>query len=186
MSRQSVTGLVLAGGKGSRMGGVDKGLVDWRGRPLVAHVIERLAPQVDRILISANRNRERYEAFGHAVVADCLSDFGGPLAGLQAAFAVCETPLLATVPCDAPRLPQDLVARLLAGLGSADIAVAASPDGMEPTFLLCRRTLAPALEAWLAEGGRKVAAWLLAMNAVVVPFADQAAFVNLNRPEDLA
>jgi molybdopterin-guanine dinucleotide biosynthesis protein A len=187
MRRESVTGLILAGGRGSRLGGADKGLIEWRGRPLVAHAVERLAPQVDSLLISANRNRERYQALGHPVVADRADDFGGPLAGVQAGLAVCETPLLVTVPCDAPNLPPDLVTRLLAALAdNAAVAVAATDDGLQPTFLLCRRALAPALDAWLAGGGHKVADWLRAMNAAVVAFADATAFANFNTPADLA
>jgi len=187
MRPEPVTGLILAGGRGSRLGGADKGLVEWHGRPLVAHVIERLAPQIASLAISANRNRERYQAFCNLVVADRLDDFAGPLAGLQAGLAACTTPLLATVPCDAPRLPLDLIARL--GKALADdtaVAVATTADGLQPTFLLCRRSVAPALDDWLADGGRKVADWLQAMNAAVVPFEDAAAFVNFNTPADLA
>lgn len=182
-----ITGLVLAGGQGSRLGGLDKGLVEWRGRPLVANAIERLAPQVDHVLISANRNRERYEAFGHPVIADSLAGYAGPLAGLQAGLAACTTPLLVTVPCDAPLLPVDLVAQLLAALETegANVAVAATGGKFQPTFLLCRRLLLPALDAWLAGGNRKVANWLREMKAAVVPFADEAAFANFNTPEDL-
>jgi molybdopterin-guanine dinucleotide biosynthesis protein A len=188
MRPQRITGLVLAGGRGSRLGGVDKGLVEWRGRPLVAHAIERLAPQVDRVLISANRNREPYEAFGHPVIADSLADYAGPLAGLQAGLAACTTPLLATVPCDAPGLPFDLVARLLAALeaDNASVAVAQTQGKFQPTFLLCRRELSAALDAWLAGDNRKVADWLRQMGAIAVPFADEAAFANFNTPEDLA
>jgi molybdenum cofactor guanylyltransferase len=188
MSREPVTGLVLAGGRGSRLGGVDKGWIEWRGRPLAAHAIERLAPQVDHLLISANRNRERYRALGHAVIADRVADYGGPLAGLQAGLAACTTPLLATVPCDAPWLPLDLVARLYAALaaGNTLVAVAETQGRWQPTFLLCRRSAAPALDDWLAEGKRKVADWLRNMNAVAVPFADETAFANFNTPEDLA
>jgi molybdenum cofactor guanylyltransferase len=188
MSAGRITGLVLAGGQGSRLGGLDKGLVVWRGRPLIAHVIERFSPQVDGLLISANRNRERYAEFGQPVLADRIEGYAGPLAGLQAGLAACPTPLLAMVPCDAPRLPLDLVARLDEALSaeSAAAAVAASEGKFQPTFLLCRRKLAPNLDTWLAAGGRKMADWLRAVGAVAVPFADTGAFVNFNRPEDLA
>jgi molybdopterin-guanine dinucleotide biosynthesis protein A len=188
MKRERITGLILAGGRGSRLGGLDKGLVKWHGRPLVAHAIEHLAPQVGRVLISANRNRERYEAFGHPVIADTLADYAGPLAGLQAGLAACTTPLLVTVPCDAPALPPDLVDRLLAALeaGNARVAVVETQGKFQPTFLLCRQELSAALDAWLAGGNRKVADWLRQMGAIAVPFADEAAFANFNTPEDLA
>ena len=188
MNAGRITGLVLAGGQGSRLGGSDKGLVPWRGRPLIEHVIERLSPQVDGLLISANRNRERYAEFGHPVLADRIEGYAGPLAGLQAGLATCPTPLLAMVPCDAPLLPLDLVARLDAVLSAenAAAAVATTEGRFQPTFLLCRRELAPALDAWLAANGRKMADWLREVGAVAVPFADAGAFVNFNRPEDLA
>ena len=185
--KAGITGLILAGGRGSRLGGVDKGLVDWRGRPLIAHVMERLRPQVDRILISANRNQQRYAAFG-PVVADRTNDFAGPLAGLQAGLAACTTPLLVCVPCDAPGLPLDLVFRLFTALtgNGADIAVAQTVDGLQPTFLLCRSEIAAKLDAWLTSGRRKVADWLDEVQAAHVAFADAAPFANFNTPEDLA
>jgi molybdopterin-guanine dinucleotide biosynthesis protein A len=187
MRPEPVTGLVLAGGRGSRLGGIDKGLAPWHGRPLAEHVIERLIPQVDRLMISANRNRERYLTYGYPVIADRLPDFGGPLAGLQAGLAACVTPLLVTAPCDAPHLPLDLVARLLTGLeaSAAEVAVASTGDGLQPTFLLCRTSARQSLDAWLAAGGRKVAEWLQTRKAVTVPFADDGAFANFNTPADL-
>jgi len=188
MKPVGITGLVLAGGRGKRLGGADKGWVDWRGRPLVTYAIERLAPQVAGLLISANRNRERYETLGHPVVADRTPDYDGPLAGLQAGLGACMTPLLATVPCDAPRLPLDLVARLHAAIeaADADVAVASTRDGWQPTFLLCRCSVKAALDVWLAAGGRKAFDWLRTMKAIEVPFAEQEAFVNFNTPADLA
>jgi molybdopterin-guanine dinucleotide biosynthesis protein A len=185
MMRPSVTGLILAGGQGSRMGGVDKGLIEWQGRPLVLHVAQRLAPQVDRLMISANRNLERYSSFGWAVVADRTMGYDGPLAGLDAGLGACTTPLLAMVPCDAPHLPLDLVARLHSALGNGLAAVAASADGLQPAFLLCRREAAPRLADWLAGGQRKLAGWLTEIGATIVPFTDTAAFANFNTPEDL-
>lgn len=185
--RPGITGLVLAGGQGSRLGGQDKGLADWRGRPLVAHVLERLAPQVDRLLISANRNREIYARLGHPVVADTCPGYAGPLAGLQAGLAACATPLLAMVPCDAPRLPDDLVARLNDALATSTQTAAVAETGgrLQPTFLLCRRDLLPSLEACLAAGQRKLGAWLAEAGAVRVPF-DEEGFANFNTPEDFA
>jgi molybdopterin-guanine dinucleotide biosynthesis protein A len=131
VTRQDITGVILAGGEGRRLGGVDKGLQELRGRPMVQWVLERLAPQVDTVLISANRNLQRYAAFGCPVLPDRIPDFAGPLAGLHAALTQAATPLVATVPCDSPFLPADLVARLHAALmaDQAELAVARAGTG---------------------------------------------------------
>lgn len=181
------TGLILAGGQGQRMGGVDKGLQLFQGRPLVAHVLDRIAPQVDQLLISANRNPEAYAAFGHQILSDVIDGYIGPLAGLQAGLRACRTPLLATVPCDAPRLPTDLVARLRAALdlSGAPVAVACTADGVQPVFLLCHRGALSSLENFLGAGHRGVSAWAASLNATRVSFADSAAFANINTPEEL-
>lgn len=181
-----ITGLILAGGEGRRVGGSDKGLLDYQGKPLVAHVIERLAPQVDALLISANRNLDDYLDFGYPVVTDASAERLGPLAGIAAGLRACETPWLVVCPCDCPHLPLDLVTRLLDGVGSAPLAIAATSDGTQPTFMLCRRELLPALDAWLAAGERKVMGWCRAQGAVEVGFPDAAAFRNLNTLNDLA
>jgi molybdopterin-guanine dinucleotide biosynthesis protein A len=188
MNHDGITGVVLAGGLGRRMGGVDKGLQELDGRPLVSWVIERLAPQVDELLLNANRNAERYAAFGHAVVADRIDGFAGPLAGLHAALSVARHPLVATAPCDSPFLPTDLVARLHAALddSGADLAVARSLGRVQPVFCLCRRTALPALSAHLAAGGRRIERWFCSLPLVEVSFEDQpAAFANINSVEDL-
>lgn len=184
-----ITGIVLAGGRGRRMGGADKGLLPLKGRPLVAHVAERLAPQVGSLLINANRNRDDYARLGWPVIEDLLPGQAGPLAGLQAGLAACATPWLAAVPCDAPRLPADLVPRLAAALAQRPGALAAAPfaDGrLQSAFLLCRRECLPPLAGFLAAGGRKLEDWLRSVAVVEVPFADGAAFANLNTPEELA
>jgi molybdenum cofactor guanylyltransferase len=180
-----ITGLVLAGGEGRRVGGADKGLLDYQGKPLVAHVIERLAPQVDTLLISANRNLDDYLDFGYPVVTDDSSERLGPLAGIAAGLHACTTPWLVVCPCDCPHLPVDLVAQLMAGVGNAQIAIAKTQDGTQPTFMLCRRELLSLLEAWLAAGERKVMAWCRNQGAVEVLFPDAAAFANFNTPSDL-
>lgn len=167
------------------MGGADKGLLPYRGRPLVAHVIERLAPQMDALLISANRNLDVYRAFGHPVLMDDTTDFLGPLAGLRAGLAACTTPWLVCCPCDCPALPADLVARLLAAAGGVPLAVATVDGRMQPTFQLCRRDLLPALDAFLAAGNRRVGGWCREMGAVEVSFPDANAFRNMNNPSDL-
>ncbi len=185
----AVTGLVLAGGQGSRMGGVDKGLAPFRGRPMVAHVLERLAPQVDEILVNANRNPEAYAAFGHRVIADEIPGFAGPLAGFERGLAHARGELVATVPCDSPFLPPDLVPRLRAALESAgaDLAVARTGTQAHPVFCLMRRTVHASLERFLASGQRKIDRWYAALAVVEVAFDDEAqAFANINTRDELA
>lgn len=182
-----VTGLILAGGLARRMGGGDKGLRMFRGKPMVAHAIERLAPQVEALVINANQNREAYAALGYPVIADAIAGFAGPLAGLHAGLSRCTTPLMVTAPCDSPFLPLDLVASLKAALEKADaqLAVAQCEGRAQPVFVLCRREVLDSLNAFLAGGGRKIDAWYAALKVVEVPFADAAAFANINTPEEL-
>lgn len=189
MTALQVTGVVLAGGLGRRMGGVDKGLQMLDSRPLVAHIIERLRPQVGPLLINANRNAEVYARFGCPVVADAVPDFAGPLAGLHAALAAAQTPLVATVPCDSPFLPVDLVARLAEALenAQASIAVARTSDQVHPVFCLCRRDVLEHLTDYLARGERRFASWYATLPTIEVAFDDQpAAFENINTAEQLA
>ena len=183
-----ITGVILAGGRGRRMGGVDKGLQELCGRPLVAWVIERFGPQVDELLINANQNGDRYAVFGHRVLTDQISDFAGPLAGLQAALLGATHSLLATAPCDSPFLPSDLVLRLLQALttSGADLAVARTFDQLQPVFCLCRRDVLPSLSEYLENGGRRVDRWHATLQVVEVAFDDQAeAFENINNCEEL-
>jgi molybdopterin-guanine dinucleotide biosynthesis protein A len=184
-----ITGLVLAGGQGRRMGSVDKGLQDFRGRPLVGWVLDRLAPQVGSVLISANRNLPRYAAFGHPVLADRLGGFAGPLAGLQAALSQAPTPLLVTAPCDSPLLPADLVARLHDALVAqqAELAVACAGGRAHRAFCLLRCELLPRLDAFLASGERRIGLWHASLNVTEVDFSDEAvAFSNINTVDELA
>jgi molybdopterin-guanine dinucleotide biosynthesis protein A len=184
-----VTGLVLAGGQGSRMGGVDKGLAPFRGRPLVAHVIERLAPQVDEILVNANRNPEAYAGFGHRVVADEIPGFAGPLAGFERGLAHARGKLVATVPCDSPFLPADLVSRLRAALEAANAEIAVAKTGVQshPVFCLMRRGVHASLADFLASGQRKIDKWYAALAVVEVAFDDEPeAFANINTRDELA
>lgn len=183
-----ITGVILAGGLGRRMGGIDKGLQELRGQPMVHWVVERLAPQVDELLINANQNGERYAAFGHRVVPDQIPDFAGPLAGLHAALSAATHPLVATAPCDSPFLPADLIARLFAALtaAQADLAVARTFDQPHPVFCLCKREVLPHLTEFLASGGRKIDRWYSTLNIVEVAFDDEAdAFENINTREEL-
>ncbi len=184
----AITGVILAGGKGRRMGGADKGLQLLLGRPLVQWVLERLRPQVEQVVISANRNFERYRELGCPVVTDLTPGYAGPLAGLQAAMEGAVTPLVLTVPCDSPRLPADLASRLLEALESAssDLAVPRAGDRAHRAFCLVRRELLPQLDAFLAGGGRKLGLWYESLNAVEVDFDDQAAaFDNINSLAEL-
>jgi molybdenum cofactor guanylyltransferase len=188
MRTRGVTGVVLAGGQGRRMGSIDKGLVLLQGRPMVQHVLERLRPQVDEILINANQHRADYEAFGHAVFPDAIAGFAGPLAGLQVGLAQAKRPLVATVPCDSPFLPADLVSRLAGALEArgADLAVARTFEQPHPVFALVRRTVLPHLTRFLEEGGRKIDAWYATLSTVEVRFDDEAdAFRNINTPDEL-
>ena len=188
MAGPAITGLVLAGGMGRRMGSVDKGLLELHGRPLAAWVIERLRPQVDHLLISANQNIERYAAFGHRVVEDDIPGYAGPLAGLHAGLTAATTPLIATAPCDSPFLPDDLVFRLLAALtaSGAGLAVARTFDQPHPVFSLCRREVLPSLTHFLSAGERKVHRWHATLEVVEVAFDDEAgAFENINTHEEL-
>ena len=185
---KGVTGIVLAGGQGRRMGGVDKGLVALGGRPMIARVLERFAPQVDEVLINANQNAERYRAFGHPVIADEVGGFAGPLAGLHAGMTRAAHPLVATVPCDSPFLPGDLVARLAAALAArgVQLAVARTFDQPHPVFCLVRRDVLPHLDAFLRGGGRKIDAWYATLAVAEVAFDDEAhAFRNINTAGEL-
>ena len=185
---ERITGVILAGGQGRRMGTIDKGLVPLNGRPMVAHVLDRLRPQVDEILINANQHRAEYEAFGHPVLVDAIGGFAGPLAGLHVALAHASFARVATVPCDSPFLPADLIARLSAALhgSEADLAVARTFDQPHPVFALVRKTVLPHLTQFLESGGRKIDAWYATLKTVEVAFDDEAeAFRNINTTDEL-
>lgn len=192
MSPADITGLVLAGGQGSRMGGTDKGLVEWRGLPLARHALDRLRPQVGCVAINANRNTATYAAWQVPVWPDADNRFPGPLAGLLAGLTHCGTDWLATVACDSPRFPGDLVARLAQAATETDrpIAMAATPRpggfDPQPVFMLLHRSRRDALAEALARGERRVRRWAEAENCAMVVFDDVAAFANANTPEDLA
>lgn len=181
--------MILAGGQGRRMGGVDKGLKLLRGKPMIAWVIERFAPQVDELLLNANQNLERYGHFGYRVISDAIEGFAGPLAGLQRALAEARHELVATVPCDSPFLPTDLIERLRSALQQhgADFAVARTGQQAHPVFCLCRRSVAASLTEYLTQGGRKIDAWYAALKVTEVAFDENAAaFSNVNTEADLA
>ena len=188
-----IAGLILAGGRGSRMGGLDKGLQMLQGRPLVAHVHERLAPQVASVLISANRHHDEYRAWSQQVMSDSRPDYPGPLAGIETALAALARhdpvlPWLVTVPCDAPRLPADLVSRLAqaAAAGQCQVAVAHDGERVHPVFALIHVDALPVLRAYIATGRRRADSWYASLPSVQVDFSDcPEAFVNLNTREEL-
>ncbi|HEX7384981.1 MAG TPA: molybdenum cofactor guanylyltransferase MobA [Burkholderiaceae bacterium] len=191
IDRNDITGLVLAGGRASRMGGVDKGLQNYHGMPLALHALLRLQPQVGAAMINANRNLGAYEAMGVPVWPDPLADYPGPLAGFLVGLERCETAYLVTVPCDSPMFPTDLVARLAAGLEAADAEIAMpvteGPDGaqVQPVFCLLRAALVESLTRFTAGGGRKIDRWTALHRTVEVPFPEAAAFANANTAEEL-
>lgn len=170
------------------MGSIDKGLKELRGKPMVQWVIERFSPQVDEVLINANQNLEVYARFGYRVIPDELGGFAGPLAGLQRGLTEAHHELVATVPCDSPFLPHDLIRRLYLGMQqeAVDIAVAKTGTQAHPVFCLCRKQLLPGLAAFLATGGRKIDAWYAALNVTEVSFDDEAiSFSNINTEAEL-
>ena len=205
----SITGVILSGGEGRRMGGTDKGLQMLNGRPLVAHAMARIAPQVNELIISANRHHEQYALLGYPVVVDTLladpagsaapnaasnnapdetPHTAGPLAGLLAGFAAASHALVLFVPCDMPALPADLANRLLDALlsANADVAVAATGGNAHHVVLLAKRSTQSHLAAYVAGGGRKSGAWHAGLKVVTVAFDDEAdAFMNVNTVEEL-
>ena len=188
---RDITGLVLAGGLGSRMGGVDKGLQLLHGVPMAEHALRRLQAQVGSTAINANRNLGAYEAMGCPVWPDALPDHPGPLAGFLAGLARCETPYLLTVPCDSPRFPADLAARLAQALveQQADIAMAATFDAgaeqVQPVFCLLKRSLRGSLQTFIEGGQRKIDRWTALHHCIVVRFDDAQAFANANTLHEL-
>ena len=188
MNRQDITGVVLAGGRATRWDGRDKGLIQVSGRPMISHVLDALAPQVERIIINANRNLDEYRAFGLPVVTDASRDFLGPLAGIASGLAAAQTEWVAITPCDSPLLAADCVGRLVLACEDderADIAVAHDGDRIQPVFALIRRALLDDLDAFLESGGRKIDRWYGQQRMQLVDFSDNPDnFLNINRRED--
>ncbi len=184
-----ITGLLLAGGRARRMGGEDKGLLPLAGLPLAAWALKSLSVQVDHLLISANRNHQRYRELGAEVISDTLGDFSGPLAGFAAGLGQIRTPWLVTVPCDSPLVVPDYVSRLWAAIepGGIDAVVAHDGNRLQPVFSLLRRGVLGDLEAFLDLGERKIDLWLERLSWRIVDFSDAPdMFLNVNTPEDLA
>jgi molybdenum cofactor guanylyltransferase len=189
--KQDITGLILAGGRGSRMGGADKGLQNHLGMPMAMHALMRLGPQVEHVMINANRNLGAYDAFGVPVWPDALPDHPGPLAGFLTGLERCETPYLVTVPCDTPNFPDDLVARLAEAMlvHDADIAMAATQTDegvqVQPVFCLMKATLMESLMQFTQSGQRKIDKWTAQHRCVEVLFDNPDAFFNANTAEEL-
>ena len=186
-TRETITGVILAGGRARRMGGVDKGLVPFANRPLIEWVIDGLAPQVAGLLINANRNMEQYGAYGYPVIGDTIADFQGPLAGFVSAMAAAQTAWIVTAPCDGPYPASDLVVRLCTALDSeqAEIAVATDGKRMQPVYALIPVNLAASLNRFLAAGERKIDLWYARHRIALADLSDRPdSFININSSQD--
>lgn len=185
----SITGVILAGGRASRMGGVDKGLMALTGKPLIEHVSARLAPQINELLINANRNLERYADLGYHVVSDAQANYSGPLAGMLSGLRVATTDYILSVPCDCPFVPEDLAERMMQELVRANARLCIPYDGIriQPTFALISRSLLGDIQAYLDSGQRKVGDWVMLHQPALADFSDQPlAFVNINTLQERA
>lgn len=189
---EQITGVVLAGGKGRRMSsdgaGVNKALTMFAGQPMVAHVIDRLGPQVGQLMLNINQDEQQFLQFGLPLVTDAVRGFAGPLAGLHAGLSHASTEWVITAPCDSPFVPTDLVARLATAAHEqqAQLAVVSTEGRSQPVFTLVHRALTDNLATFLADGGRKIDAWYAPLSVAIVPFENADAFRNINTPEDLA
>lgn len=185
-----ITAVILAGGRGTRMGGVDKGLVDYQGQPMIEHVLARITPQVDHVIINANRNIDRYQAYGLPVITDENDQFDGPLAGMQTALHHASTDWVLSVPCDSPLVPLDLASRLSQAVQvveamsepQAMLAIARSASGTHPVFCLMPRSVSADLDAYLQTEQRRVSGWQALHPHIFVSFEDEQAFTNINQP----
>jgi molybdenum cofactor guanylyltransferase len=187
MPHINCSAIVLAGGRATRLGGRDKALEMLSGRPLIAHVLERLQPQVDDIVINCNRHHEALSVFGHTLVSDATQDYSGPLAGITAALPHCRHDIVLVTPCDTPWLPADLCSRLVTAMTPAtDLVIAHDGERLQPLFMLLRRELLTALAEALAAGHHKVESWCLAQRHAIAGFTDIRAFANLNTEAELA
>ena len=185
--KNDITGVVLAGGRGRRMGGEDKGLIDLAGSSMAAHVMEALRPQVGALMVNANRNQEAYARLGQPVIADAVGDYSGPLAGMASAMQHAGTTYVVTAPCDSPLVPADLVQRLYQAMDRARAEICVAHDGkrMQPVFALLRCTLLDSILGFLAQGGRKIDQWYALHDTALADFSDRPeTFLNVNTPED--
>ncbi len=184
----TITGVILAGGRARRMNGVDKGLLEFAGKPLVEHTLARLAPQVSEVMINANRNHARYASYGVTVVADNLDGYCGPLAGMYSALCATQADYIVTAPCDSPLIPDSLVQRMMTTLLRENAELCSAHDGshLQPIYALIPRALTADLHSYLMSGGRKVEDWLRRHRLVMADFSDQPeSFLNINTPYDM-
>jgi molybdenum cofactor guanylyltransferase len=185
--KNNITAVVLAGGRGKRLGGLDKGLLNLDDKPLIEHILDAIKPQVGRIIINANRNQQQYTSYGYPVISDDLTDYQGPLAGFAAALSACETDYIITLPCDGPTVPADLVSRLAEALinQNAELAVAFDGQRMQRVYALIPCTLLGKLRVFLEAGDRKVGLWYAQHNVALADFSDvKETFFNINTEED--
>lgn len=183
---QNITAVILAGGQGSRLGGVDKGLIQLRQISLVQHVVNRVEPQVTEIIISANRNLDAYTNLGYPVYTDEISDFAGPLAGILKALQHCQSEWLLTIPADSPFIADNLAQRLIENIENNKIAIAHDGERLQPTFSLIHKSLESSLKDFLQKGERKTRVWMQQQSHAVVDFSDQTdAFININTQDEL-
>ncbi|QWE14085.1 molybdenum cofactor guanylyltransferase MobA [Polynucleobacter sp. AP-Sving-400A-A2] len=193
ISSEHITGLILAGGRAQRMGGIDKGLIPFHGKPLIESAISRLKPQVSTILINANRSITKYSHYGYPVLMDETPDFSGPLAGFSVGLKHCKTPYLLTSPCDSPLLPTDLAEKMAHQLegGNLELVFASSKEGdgktwSQPVFCLMKSDLQDSLNVFLSKGDLKIDRWFKELRSGTVVFENAQAFANVNTPEELA
>lgn len=183
--RQSITGVILAGGRGSRMGGQDKGLVPLLSKPLYQYILARLSPQVGQVIINANRNQARYRESQLTVISDLNSDFSGPLAGMQAALHYAKTEWLLFVPCDVPDFPLNLAKKMFSEKGTHLACYAQDNEREHPTFALLHNSLKTRLDDYLARGDHKLMLFMREIDAKGIIFTSESdTFINLNTPED--
>ncbi|MCU7881420.1 MAG: molybdenum cofactor guanylyltransferase [Candidatus Thiodiazotropha sp. (ex Lucinoma aequizonata)] len=183
----NITAVILAGGRGSRMGGEDKGLIELNGKPLITHIIAAVEPQVTQIMINANRNLVRYQQLGYPVFADLLADYQGPLAGFLTAMQTLSTADMVTLPCDGPLLPEDLVERLVRARDSEDAEITVAHDGerLQPVYALIPKHLSASLQRYLDDGDRKIDLWYKKHRVAYADFSDlPRTFVNINTPKE--
>ncbi|HIO93141.1 MAG TPA: molybdenum cofactor guanylyltransferase [Leucothrix mucor] len=183
LSSCDVTALILAGGQGSRLGGQDKGLVQFQQKPLIEHVLERIQPQLSSIIINANRNMLLYGDYGYPVISDQFEGYQGPLAGIESGLEAVATDYLLTLPCDGPFLPADLLERMLSIKNNSQAALTVAHDGlrMQSAYALIPVAALADLREYLHAGNRKLGRWLQAQGLALVDFSDQSkAFANIN------
>ncbi len=188
LRNRSITGVILAGGRSRRMDGNDKGLLSINNRAMIEYVIENLSPQVDEILINANRNLDSYSRFGHIVITDQIEGYAGPLAGMAAAIQACESEYILSTPCDGPWVPADLATRLFAQLEKEGASLSTAHDGerLQPVFSLIHRKLLPSILSYLESGERRLGYWVKQQNPALTDFSDQPElFFNVNSPAEL-